>query len=965
MLRTKDILKSAIAVALLLVTVATAQVDQMGARPLGAGGAYTALTDDANAPVWNPAAMESYRNLAFTASYGRLYLGLENDGLNEGYIGFVNHLGLYGQYGSYGVSFSQFFADVYNQMHVTLGYAKRLYGKADGPHLALGANFKLIRSAFNDANFEGFDPTDDVFSSGYDKMTYSADAGLIFRPAKWISVGAMVKDVLEPDISISGSGTDADIEPMTVRGGLALHYKGFNPTFDIEYRMREINGESDMKIHAGLEKWFGKTFAVRGGLNREEASLGVSYMHYGERFGWGIDYAALYPALNEMGGEFFTTHRVAVNLRLDPPPPPIRDLELVNSSVSISPKRCVIGDTVEIMVDIENRGEIEESNVPITIYYQDDLGEWNLVVPIEKYDFDVAEQRKLSWKWTPPARGHYTIFVSVDDKGKYIPEVSGRVPEEDEENNTGMGEFDVFLTPEGVISPRDSKLSVSKLTLYQEEEPIIPFIFFGEGESNLDSRFETMLSVVANRLKNNPDVTINVKGYYDIASDPEENAENLAIARGKAVYNKLLALGAPASQVKHIDNGYNFAESRAGVLEDQFNKRDKELMSEENRRAELSAWFIQGRDFLAEVPVSDRNLSSNGTSEISVYMSRIQGLIEGNQEAVIIAEAFYNEDTKEKADDAFMKAAAVGKYLRNQVGEKLEPRIRIQASYQPETDANKVLVYPNSEGVIWRPMVGDRVFTDYQVEGQEENLVNIDASVDAGVDSFSIQIVNEEGNQVRMLAAGKGDVPSGLAWDWRDNAGELLDFDHKYFAKLDLRDNMGETFRTVSDTMEIKVTKQAKRIESLVIVLFKFDEEVPASKFLETRVEYVARKFIERAEKSNSRVTAVVAGHTDSIGAEYANKALSKARASRELNNLRRYMMYLLDLSSQEQLDNWLKERNVDLASKGYWESNPYEILRWTGETVERVLIGDNGMPEGRSVNRRVLLDLESERIVE
>ena len=213
-----------------------------------------------------------------------------------------------------------------------------------------------------------------------------------------------------------------------------------------------------------------------------------------------------------------------------------------------------------------------------------------------------------------------------------------------------------------------------------------------------------------------------------------------------------------------------------------------------------------------------------------------------------------------------------------------------------------------------------------------------------------------------MLAAGKGEIPSGLAWDWRDNAGELLDFDHTYFARLDIRDKMGETFLTYSDTMEIKVSKQSKRIESLVIILFMFDEETPASKFLESRVEYVARRFIARAKRTDQEVMAIVTGHADSIGPEYANIALSKERANREIQKLRLYMMYLLEMDTQAQLDNWLKEHNVTLKAKGLGESDPYEILRWTGDTVERVRLGSNETPEGRTVNRRVLLEIETTR---
>jgi len=958
--RMGNIVKIAVIVALLAVA-ASAQVYQVGARPLGVGGAYVALCRDANATAYNPAAMESYRNLALTASYARLYLGVDDDGLNEGFVGFVNHMGMYNQYGSYGISFTQYFSDVYSQMHVTAGYAKRLYGKPDGPHLALGANFKLIRSGFNDANFtEDFDMSDEVFSSSYSSMAYSADAGLIFCPTDWLSIGAVAKDILEPDISISQSGGELDKQPMTIRGGLALHFNGYNPTLEVEYGMRELNGEADMIIHAGIEKWFGEKFAVRAGMNSLEGDLGAgfSYMHRGERFGWGLDYALLYPALNEIP---FTTHHVAFNMRLDPPPPPIRDLELVDGAVEITPTRSIIGNELEIRATVENRGEIDENNVRVSVYYQDENGKWRLAVPVQKFDFETAEIKQLSWKWVPPAKGHYTLFVSVDDKGNRLPTINGKVPEEDEENNTGVGEFDVFLTPEGIVSPRDHVLTVSKLTLYQEEEPLIPVVFFEEGSSDVDSRFDDMLQIVANRLKENPDVKIYIRGYYDAASESSATAEQLAVARGQAVGDRLKALGAPSGQINVVRSGYYAGKSRAGEVDDQFIPHDRKLMSAENRRTELSSWFTEGKSFLVEVPVRSGNIVKDGFSALTSVAGRMELVLENNPEAIVLVESYYNVNTPESANEAFEKAATVGRYIRTQlIKEELADRVRIHASLEPESDPEIVLVFPNSEGVIWRPKIGDRVFTDYQVEGNEENLVQISASVDAGVDSFAVTVVDDEGDQVRMLAAGKGEIPSGLAWDWRDNAGEMLDFDDKYFARLDIRDKMGETFMTYSDTLAIEVSKQSKRVESLVIVLFKFDEETPAAKFLESRVEYVADKFIKRAELSNEEVLAEVTGHTDSIGPEYRNIALSKERAEKELNNLRRYMMYLLDIESESEFDEWLEKNNVSLKSKGLGESEPYEILRWTGETVERVQLGDNSTPEGRSVNRRVLLHLET-----
>ena len=70
-----------------LSSVMFSQQDQIfvGTRPLGMGGAFIAVADDANTITWNPAGLPALRRTEFTTTYADLY----NLGITQSYIGFV------------------------------------------------------------------------------------------------------------------------------------------------------------------------------------------------------------------------------------------------------------------------------------------------------------------------------------------------------------------------------------------------------------------------------------------------------------------------------------------------------------------------------------------------------------------------------------------------------------------------------------------------------------------------------------------------------------------------------------------------------------------------------------------------------------------------------------------------------------------------------------------------------------
>ncbi|HDG68601.1 MAG TPA: OmpA family protein, partial [candidate division Zixibacteria bacterium] len=130
------------------------------------------------------------------------------------------------------------------------------------------------------------------------------------------------------------------------------------------------------------------------------------------------------------------------------------------------------------------------------------------------------------------------------------------------------------------------------------------------------------------------------------------------------------------------------------------------------------------------------------------------------------------------------------------------------------------------------------------------------------------------------------------------------------------------------------------------------------SKYLESRLEEFAREIIDKTQIPDNVVKVQLTGHTDIIGTQTYNLKLSQLRAEKELRYLRDLMKFLLNLDTDFELDQWMKENNLTLTAVGKGESEPYYIERYRNGKFEKVLVGDNSLPEGRSVNRRVVIDV-------
>ncbi|MGC9315091.1 MAG: CARDB domain-containing protein, partial [bacterium] len=945
--------------AILLAITAFAQdiEDNMGARPLGLGRAFVGIADDGNAPLWNPAGMSFYKERVLSGMFSRLYWGIDNDAIGEGQLGYVHH---FRRGGDVGINAVMLFSNIWQETRITASFSHNI-----GRHLSVGVNGRLLRNevlenniTFSDqpgaAEHGIVDPRNDPFFAdhGWNKMGFTGDVGLMYRPNRQLAVGIMAANLTQPDMSFAGIGETGQI-PMSIRAGASYWIQDqILPAMDIQYLMSEVNGGNQIHHYNGVEWWFtGKMMALRAGYNASlggegydptEMAFGFTYRSK-KALDLQVDYAFIYP-LSEVRETGATSHKISASLRFLPPPEKLYDLALRSKKMSIYPRDAQIGETITVKAVVENLGEKAVSGYNVSLSYEHPEQGWvNAVRPIMVNEkLEVGAEKEIEFKWIAPDRGHYQLFASVDDDGTMLPNLRGQTSEIDEENNTGAIEVDVFGLPKGTIAPVENTLEISQVTLIREEEPVIPIFFFDPGDDKVEERFHRLQEILGARLRDNPDIDIYLYGFYDPLSDgvTPTLGDRLAENRAKAVRSVFMRFEQIAADRIHVVNPleYDASRSRAGLpMEHQ--PEDIPLAMSENRRVQMTTrvtGFENWKPVIYYDKGSDR-VEIASLSELRTRANQIKEIMERNPEVIFQMEGFVAEgEVSGRAreidlsfDRAFRVKQQLGEILGQDFVQKYGKQLFIRGNTDVYADRGKTEVIIDGEGLIYRPLEGRMAAKGYELNNEQTNFVHITSDVEAGVDTYTVSIVDSDGNVFRILSAGTGSVPSGAPWDWKDEEGNLINPDEEYFCKLEIKDRLGQTFNTVSDPIAVNVSQRQQQLETLVIVQFSFDEKISESGFLESRVEYVARKFIQKALEPKRSLTAVVSGHTDVIGMEHRNRELSIDRAQKEEENLRRYLIYLLGLGNNNELNAWLRSHNTTLTSKGYSSTEPYVITKW------------------------------------
>ena len=240
---------------------------ESGARPIGMGGAFTAVADDAYAIHYNPAGLAQVRRMEFTSGYGKLYSGLkDNSNLGNWFVGMVQPLKL-GSYGSLGISwFSLNLVNAYREDTLNFSYGKEYLISG----LFWGGSCKVLKRSFDR---DIYTQVDSIFTKeGYDTTNFSLDFGMIYRPAPSYSFALAFKDMTQPNVGLSASDTVS----LEIRGGFAYR----QPTLILDAELSRK--DKDTYVVLGLEKRLMRAFALRAGIgggnrNRREISAGLGY----------------------------------------------------------------------------------------------------------------------------------------------------------------------------------------------------------------------------------------------------------------------------------------------------------------------------------------------------------------------------------------------------------------------------------------------------------------------------------------------------------------------------------------------------------------------------------------------------------------------------------------------------------------------------------------------------------------
>ncbi len=274
-----------------------------GARPAGMGNAFTAVADDVNAALFNPAGLAQIPSRQMAFSHAKPFTGLDDVNLNLNFFSAVLPVG---DLGSCGVAWSNLVAPVYRENTVTLSAASSLNRWLPDmkPYLAVGVNVNALQNRFDlDDRTAG----DSVFANGRSENAVAFDLGLYMKPdpdrLPGLTLGAMGKSLNQPGLGL----VETEQLKRELAGGAAYSFEKLTLSADL------VRRDDVDTWRAGVESWFRQqTLGLRAGANSTAASAGFTVLfRAGRQAGIFLDYAYSIPfQVEDTAG----SHRLALGL---------------------------------------------------------------------------------------------------------------------------------------------------------------------------------------------------------------------------------------------------------------------------------------------------------------------------------------------------------------------------------------------------------------------------------------------------------------------------------------------------------------------------------------------------------------------------------------------------------------------------------------------------------------------------
>lgn len=942
------IIKSAILAACLILSV-FADTGEFGVKETGAGLTGTARYYDAGSVLMNPASAGLIKANCFMAGYSRLAWGIEGSSIERGMGAYTfRRPGL----GGLALNFNILNQDVsyYSKMGFTVAAEFYLFGR----QMAFGMTGNWYQTGYRPSQFQGHDEgLDPIFADGTQKDAFGITLGYMANVYRELWFGVTARDINEPNLAFQDT-VGYGKRPMEIQAGVFYPVDWFlRPSLDLVWRDETINEKQFMRVRAGTEMYLPRGVRVRAGYDGTGIDLGMT-LRAGSLFG-GLDmnYAFVYPIERDLAEVGAVSHHFGLSVWGITRRP--KTVDLVAHEVSV-PEPLVPGVKTQATGMVYNSGKERSEGFSVTLASQDSEGNWKMIYPVKYLDgLPPDSMLALTWPWTPKEPGNYILRMSVDDDGRNLPELNGIIDERKEDNNIALIAVEAIFAGNMEFAIDERKGWVDRVDYLVEEMPLVPVIFFDRGGTEIDSVEKEMLEIYAERLVQNPDAELVIEGFFDPSDDVAcTSGAELALRRAEGVRSEMIRIDRTIESRVRIANSIDCAEPEPRIVP-QGSVREPELVAEENRRAEIRVEYAEAKEIFAEYSLETGKIDAPEGIE---FDERTIGILKRNDDAVLLIEGGFAES--EDSVRGLARAEALREKILDTYPTLLPGKIRIV----PGFDGPRVRAVFTGEGLVWSPTLSLPSIVAYQNMTPEAVNIQVTSTGFEGVkvDSSRVDIISPEGKKVRTIYSGEGLPPKSVRWDWKDEGGHLLTPDSWVFIR-GLAYVGGEPLLYRSEgkegRMKVSVRDIIRRINKLLVVQFVFDEAAPTSNFLESRLDGLAYDIIFQTKQGQSP-DAQLAGHTDAMGTPAYNQQLSERRANRELTILRLYLLHHLGLSNAKELDAWLANEDASIGSKGYGAARPYSVQSISARGVP-VILGDNGTPRGRTVNRRVTVEHSSD----
>ncbi|MBR3654979.1 MAG: hypothetical protein IKN62_06080 [Elusimicrobia bacterium] len=278
-----------------------------GVRALGMGGAFTAVSNDANAPLYNVAGTAFAAQKEVTLMGSRLFAGLEGVEIGANYAGYVHPISA--NIGTISFAWSSISTpglrreDTFN-----IGYARVLNDilrlDKEVVELSAGVNFKYlmqeVKFGVEETEFETY------------KGAATGDIGILAMFANGIGVGFSSKYIVPADI---GFMEKDEVKNINVVG--LSYYSDELPLIKIPYFTAALDvmfRDSETFIRAGVESYIlDRKLAIRLGGREEAFDIGFGYeFAFANETKLIVDYAFELPLELE---ESYGSHFIALSFR--------------------------------------------------------------------------------------------------------------------------------------------------------------------------------------------------------------------------------------------------------------------------------------------------------------------------------------------------------------------------------------------------------------------------------------------------------------------------------------------------------------------------------------------------------------------------------------------------------------------------------------------------------------------------